>query len=349
MRILALPILALLPMASALAEPATAIAEMAQQFDKHPLIMIGELHRSMQIHKFLQQMLRDPAFICKADDVVVEFGNARLQALADTYVSGGAVTQAQLQSLWRETAVPLTWNSPVYRQVYETVRDINKKHLCAHPLRIVLGDPALDWSKIKNVGDYKLFTDRDGHYAEVVEREVLAKHHRALLIAGQAHALKKIPPEPDGSAEEIDAAQIIERNHPGSLFCIVTVPLPEGAMALNMGDAPSFRVVHGGELEHTDFQLTDYDSTITRVSVDGKDAWKVEPAKHWPEIGEAVDGILYVGGNTPVYPSPTIYLDPIYQHELLRRAAIIKDYSGQDFISVIDDLIKQGEQLQAHN
>ena len=81
MRILALPILALLPMASALAEPATAIAEMAQQFDKHPLIMIGELHRSMQIHKCpCSKCCAISVFICKADDVVVEFGNARLQA-----------------------------------------------------------------------------------------------------------------------------------------------------------------------------------------------------------------------------------------------------------------------------
>jgi hypothetical protein len=34
-------------------------------------------------------------------------------------------------------------------------------------------------------------------------------------------------------------------------------------------------------------------------------------------------------------------LDPGYQQELRRRAAIIKDYSGQDFMPAIDDLVRQ--------
>jgi len=62
----------------------------------------------------------------------------------------------------------------------------------------------------------------------------------------------------------------------------------------------------------------------------------------WPPTRDVVDGILNVGGQTFVYPSPTIYLEPAYQRELRRRAAIIKEYSGQDFISVIEELIKEG-------
>src|SRR6478752_9871956 len=95
---------------------APVIAEIAKQFDKHPLIMIGELHRWQELHAFMREMIRDPGFICRADDIVVEFGNSRLQDVADRYVAGADVTEAQLQSIWRETAVPLTWNSPIYRQ-----------------------------------------------------------------------------------------------------------------------------------------------------------------------------------------------------------------------------------------
>ncbi|MFZ0869635.1 MAG: hypothetical protein WAM90_02795, partial [Rhodanobacter sp.] len=263
--------------------------------------MIGELHRSTEIHAFLQQMLRDPAFICKADDIVVEFGNSRLQALADTYVSGGNVTQTQLQSMWRETAVPLTWNSPLYQQFYETVRDINQKHLCTHSIRVVLGDPPLDWSKIKTVKDYAQVTDRDGSYADVVEREVLSKHHRALLVAGELHAMKQLPKDYQSEPAEPTVAQLIERKHPGALFSIVSVPLPNAAKALKLGPAPSFSVVRGSALEHADFQLTDYDSTMTMVSVNGKQVWKLEPAKHWPPMGNVVDGLLYVGGNHSLY------------------------------------------------
>jgi len=333
-----------MPVTSARAQSAPAIAEIAKQFDTHPLIMIGELHRSREIHAFLQQMLRDPGFICRADDIVVEFGNSRLQRVADAYVSGGDVTETELQRVWRKTTPPLTWNSPVYRQVYETVRDINRNHLCTHPVRIVLGDAPLDWSKVKTVEDFKLFDDRDGSYADVVEREVLAKHHRALLIAGKRHAMKQIPENSKSESDERSAAQMIERKHPGALFCIVSVPLPNAAKALNMGPPPSFRVVRGSELEHADFQMTDYASTVTLISTHGKHAWKLAPAKNWPRMGDVVDGLLNLGDNHSWYPSPAIYLDPVYQQELRRRALIIKSYSGQDFMPAIDDLVKEAKQ-----
>jgi hypothetical protein len=337
--------LTLSPAATA-ADAKPAIAEIAKQFDRHPLIMIGELHRSSEIHAFLQQMLRDPAFICRADDIVVEFGNSRLQGLADTYIAGGNITQAQLKSLWRETAVPLTWNSPLYQQFYETVRDINQEHLCTHSIRVLLGDPPLDWSKIKTVKDYARVTDRDGSYADVVEREVLSKHHRALLVAGELHAMKQLPKDYQSEPEEPTVAQRIERKHPGALFSIVSVPLPNAAKALNLGPAPSFSVVKGSALEDADFQLTDYDSKVTLVSVNGKQVSKLEPDKHWPPMGNVVDGLLYVGGNHSLYPSPTIYLDPVYQQELRRRALIIKNYNGQDFMPGIDELVKEGKALE---
>lgn len=47
-------------------------------------------------------MLRDPNFICRADDVVVEFGNSRLQKLADIYGAGGTLSETDIESMWRE-------------------------------------------------------------------------------------------------------------------------------------------------------------------------------------------------------------------------------------------------------
>jgi hypothetical protein len=41
--------------------------------------------------------------------------------------------------------------------------------------------------------------------------------------------------------------------------------------------------------------------------------------------------------------SPTIYLDRVYQRDLRRHASIIKDFSGQDFMPAIDDLVKEAE------
>lgn len=297
------------------------IAEIAKQFDRYPLIMIGELHRWEQLHAFIQEMIRNPAFICRADDIVVEFGNSRLQQIADTYAFGGDVTEAQLQSLWRETAVPLTWNSPLYRQFYETVREINQKHLCDHQVRIVLADPPLDWAKIRSAKDYKSWTDRDASYAKVVEREVLARNHRAFLLAGMFHVVKSTP---TGDEDGPRAAQLIEQKHPGALFSIAAVS-PSVAETMHLGPAPGFKVIRGSDLQDMDFEIIS----------------KIDPPKKWPPINEVIDGLLYVGEQSFLYPPPSIYLEPAFQRELRRRAAIIKAFSGQDFIAAIDELVRE--------
>ena len=68
--------------------------------------------------------------------------------------------------------------------------------------------------------------------------------------------------------------------------------------------------------------------------------WNLD--KKWPPMKDIVDGVLYLGPDkTLLYPSPKIYLDPAYQQELLRRVSIIKDHSGQDFMPVLDDLVKE--------
>jgi hypothetical protein len=316
--------------AKAEAPPSAAvIAQVAKQFDQHALIMMGELHRWEQLHAFIREMIRDREFICRADDIVIEFGNARLQNIADDYAFGRNVTAAQLESVWRETAVPFGWNSPVYRQLLETVREINDTNLCDHKIRIVLGDPPLDWSKIKNVQDYARWIDRDASFAEVVEREVLAKHHHAFLLAGQYHVVKH---RPEGDDDEARAAEIIERKHPGALFTIVPAP-PAAANALHLAPAPSFKVVSGSGFERADFSM------IATMN----------PHKKWPPFADVVDGVLFVGEPTFLYPSPTIYLDPDYQRELRRRIAIIKEFSGQDFGPGLDDLIREASKPQKNS
>jgi hypothetical protein len=309
-----------------------AIPAIARQFDDHSVIQLGELHRSLQIHMIIQQMLRDPRFICRVDDVVVEFGNSRLQKLADIYASGGALSEAQVVSMYRETSVPLTWNTPVYRAVYDTIREINRERLCSHPVRLVLADAPLDWSKVKTARDLEPFADRDSAMADTVEREVIAKHHHAFLITGEFHAEKKTSDE----AEGLRTAQIIEGRHPGALFSIVTVPSPVAAAALHIGPAPSFKATRGSDIAHKPFAMT-------------KENWRAAAHAHPKEfsIGDVVDGVLYVGGNNSLFPSPEIYLDPVYQKELRRRAAIVREMSGQDFVAVVDDLVREGRDQAA--
>jgi hypothetical protein len=252
--------------------------------------------------------------------------------------------------MYRDTEVPFAWNAPMYRQFYETVREVNAKRLCPHPVRLILGDPAFDWSTIETADDLKKVDDRDQFYAGVVEREVLAKKHHALLISGALHTFRKYPkrvPGEDGFGEP-SAAQLIEKKHPGSLFIVALVTTPAAAETMQMSPPPSFRVVRGTPLAKLGFSLIAPASNAKPAIVNGKHDWQLEDSNAWAPMGQAVDGVLYLGGDaTRVFPPASIYLEPDYQKELRRRIRIIRAYNGQDSEPILDDLIKEAEGTRA--
>jgi hypothetical protein len=56
---------------------------------------------------------------------------------------------------------------------------------------VLCGDPGIDWKQVKNgQGIVPYLKSRDQTYTQVVKSEVLAKHHRALLIMGTIHFLR---------------------------------------------------------------------------------------------------------------------------------------------------------------
>jgi hypothetical protein len=48
-------------------------------------------------------------------------------------------------------------------------------------------DPPVDWSRIHSADDFLPYMERDTTIASVIEREVLSKHRRALLLFGLGH------------------------------------------------------------------------------------------------------------------------------------------------------------------
>jgi hypothetical protein len=167
--------------------PQNAAPAIIQEFDNHSLVMFGEAHENKQEYDFLRALVSSPEFQDKVDDIVVEFGNSLYQKSVDRYIAGENVPIGDVQKAWQNTMAvgPV---SPVYPSFYEAVRQANLRRLGKHQLRILLGDPYIDWESVKSredVGPY--LAHRDEFYASVVKDEVIAKHHRALLIEGAGH------------------------------------------------------------------------------------------------------------------------------------------------------------------
>ena len=143
---------------------------------------------SRQEYDVLRKLIAAPGFAERVNDIVVEFGNARYQEVIDRYIGGENVPFEQVQGAWRDTVSVLGPVSPVYGEFYRAVRAVNQKLPKQRRIRVLLGDPPIDWSHVRSREDIAFYLPfRDEFYASVVRYQVLAKERRALLIMGEGH------------------------------------------------------------------------------------------------------------------------------------------------------------------
>jgi len=192
-QILSALLLGLAPLCPAQADPTpkNATAVVLQAFETHDIVMLGEIHNNKEEYEWLDSLVSNPEFADRVDDVVMELGNSLYQRSVDRYIAGEAVPIEEVQRAWRNT-LGLGDPPPIYGELYKTVRETNMRRHSKHQMRVLCGDPYINWGKVKTEDDVGPFLGhRDQWYAQVVKDEVLTKHHRAFLIAGSAHFLRK--------------------------------------------------------------------------------------------------------------------------------------------------------------
>jgi hypothetical protein len=211
-------------------KPLDAIPAVLDALKRFPLVALAERHLLQEWHDFTTALLFHPALPTQLTDIVVEFGNALHQDTADRFVlEGKPVADTELQKIWRHTiGGNVLWDAPVYAQFFRSVRAVNALRQPKHRLRVLLGDPPFDHRKLRGIDDKKYFqsmqAERDAHYADVVEREVLKKERRALLIAGSAHLLCGI--HLHDHVDELNAASHLAQRSADLVFVIDPLILP---------------------------------------------------------------------------------------------------------------------------
>src|SRR2546423_10438897 len=69
-------------------------------FDQHRVVMLGELHESIQEHALLNKLVASPGFTERVNDVVVEVCNSLYQETMDRYIAGEDVPAERLRLSW---------------------------------------------------------------------------------------------------------------------------------------------------------------------------------------------------------------------------------------------------------
>jgi hypothetical protein len=156
-------------------------------FDNHDVVGLGILsYANQDFDQFILDLIRNPAFADQVNDIEVECGNALYQPVLDRYIAGDSVPLAAARQAWRNTTQPFCGVTTFYDQLFPLVRRVNQSLPTHRRLRVLAGDPPVDWSRRTSRRDV-IPPDRDSSIAAVMAKEVLAKHRKALMVFGSLH------------------------------------------------------------------------------------------------------------------------------------------------------------------
>jgi hypothetical protein len=237
------------------AKPVDPIDAIVDAFRTHSLLALADPHGNEQVHAFRLALIRDPRLAGVINDVVIECGTTRYQDVIDQFIRGEDVPSSSLRRVWQDTTqIEFDWDLPIYEEFLRAIRSVNATRPPAQRLRVVLGDPPMDWENIHSSAEYLArmsALNRDEYAVEVIRREVLAKSHRALVIYGGQHLLRKnaLPNASDQWARGLVAQ--LERPGIASLFTIdpeTRIPLTAGQADVTQWPKPSLALLKGTRL-----------------------------------------------------------------------------------------------------
>lgn len=342
--LIALAILLLVPLsirgvAQSPVTPSEPVAGILNAFKTGQIVGIPDPHRNTATHAFVLSLIRDPRFPTVVDDVVIECGNALHQDVADRFVRGDDVPYETVRRIWLDTTQAQPGcDTPQPEETLRTVRAVNASLRRGRKIRVLLGDPPIRWEEVKTKEDHRKWIEmREIFPAEVVQREVLAKHRRALLVYGVGHLWRKNPQanfESAGLAASL--VSILEETHAARVFNVgLTLDLAKERASVASWSAPSVVVLRGTDLGATPVS---YDGP--RVSVHTGRIAPI-PRDQWRSMRmeDQYDALLYLGPRTSwsyAMVSPALCADPAYVEMRTRRMALaewksdqLEDYCGK--------------------
>jgi len=275
-------------------------------FDKYEVVGMDAAHGSKDVDDLILHLLRDPGLPSKVNDIVVECGNSLYQGTLDRYIAGESVSLSEVRQVWRNTTQPMCSVSGFYEILFPLVCRVNQKLPPEKRFRVLAGDPPLDWRKVKDRSQVEL--DRDANVASVMQKEVLSKHRKALMLFGTGHLFHSNMTAPRGLESGVERYEI---NYPGVTLVIGTAivsrnPIPPpiiSEMRERMASWPAPSLVQNL-----------------------KGTWLAGLDQYY--FTKMVDAYLYLGPGDLMLAEPRpaeIFLNREYMAELRRRAEIIGD------------------------
>ncbi len=306
-------------------KPLNAIPTILAALRRFPLVAVAELHFLQEWHDVVHALLFHPELPSTLTDIVVEFGNAQYQDISDRFIlRDQPISRPELAQIWRFQG----WDAPVYEEFFRTVRAINWMRPAARRIRVLLGASPSDVPRVRSATDRAFrhwWQDPiDAHYANLVEREVLQKGRRALLLAGGGHLLRGI----NADRGVANAATRLAHRHPGALFVVDTIAVRPGRPQVTGFDDATAQRLHAAFAGWPRPAVAHLAGTwLAPVQVWSDRAISAATAMY----GSQADAILYLGPGNVLTASqtwPEIFETGPYRAQLQRLNPIVSQIDG---------------------
>lgn len=303
---------AILAAAPAPAVPLEPVAAMVDALRTHSVVAVTAGHGQARGYALAQLLIHDPRLIAAINDIVIEEGSARYQDIADRFIRGDNVPVASLRQIWRETTQPGPGLDRPWEEFFQALRGVNAALPPARRIRVLLGDPPIEWEHVNTQPEHRRWIEmRDTFPADLVQREVIAKGRRALLLYGQMHFQRKnvgANYESEGPAETIVSR--LENKWGANVFTIFTADVPAVLPDAASWPSPSIALVRGTVLGAADFTAYMPPPALPRFAIrDGKPDFSAPiPREQWKTLRaeDQFDAVLYTGRG----PSPLVDIEP---------------------------------------
>jgi len=301
-------------------------------FRKYEVVGMSAAHGEKDLDDFILALIRNPEFPNRVNDIAVECGNSFYQPILDRYIAGEDVSLTQVRQVWRDTTQGEAFGlSSFCTDFFPLVRRINKSLPLKERLRVLACDPPVVWFNSKIRKDQKLHGvgggagARDKSIASVMEKEVLSKHRKALMLSGLFHLFHGM---------KDSAVEMYEKDYPGVTYIISEHSgfgqgVPSAAKyndelekRMASWPVPSLVNLKGTWLAEMDFAYFREPLLMRQPNGEIRAGF---PAG-LTSFSKAVDGLLYLGRSDLLIDEHIpagVYMDQDYIAELRRRGAFM--------------------------
>lgn len=295
-----------------------------EAFKNCNIIGLGEGGHGLEnSHEFFRKMFDNKKIQETIDIVIVEFVNADYQNILDKYIFGEEVDANDLRKSLEESTQPGRQGElSIYFELLKKIRNVNKTLTQNKKIRVLAGDPSIDWNIIHNLEEYKKQVGyrRETFPAELAIEFGINHAKKVLVIYSEFHLTKVTDNKFDPNYPSITST--VNKNHSSTIMTIGTIYSESLLSEHCFKQCPLYSVIDLANDDLGNLPAHKMSSeSIYNIYKDDKEVIAFEGYK----IKELFDALLYVGQYDSLKrsPMPEPDFDNDYWDELNRRRNIV--------------------------